>query len=137
MKKIILLLTLILSFNAFSQIHKPVKWTTSVVAVSETNYDLIMQATIEEGWHLYSQNVPEDGPVPTAFNLNKTSEFELIGKTSEEKGRTVDDPIFKMKIKFFEGKAIFKQRINVLSNKPFKIAGEVVLTANEFLVVGY
>ena len=125
MKKILLLLTLILSFNAFSQIHKPVKWTTSVVAVSDTKYDLIMQATINDGWHLYSQIVPEDGPVPTAFNITKTAAFELVGKPLEEVGRTVNDPVFNMKIKFFESKATFKQRINVLSNKAFKISGEV------------
>ncbi len=129
MKKILFLLTLILSFNAFSQIHKPVKWTTSVVAVSDTKYDLIMQATIADGWHLYSQTVPEDGPIPTAFNITKTTDFELVGKTSEEVGRTINDPIFKMKIKFFEGKATFKQRINVLSKKTFNITGEV-----EFMV---
>ncbi|UFH35507.1 protein-disulfide reductase DsbD family protein [Flavobacterium acetivorans] len=129
MKKIILLLAFILSANVFAQIHNPVKWSTSVVAVSDTKYDLVIQATIDDGWHLYSQSVPENGPVPTAFTFSKNANYELVGKPSEEKGHTVNDPIFEMKIKFFEGKAVFKQRINVLSKKAFKISGEV-----EFMV---
>ncbi len=129
MKKIVLLLAFFISAAAFSQIHKPVKWATSVVAVSDTKYDIIIQASIEDGWHLYSQNVPENGPVATAFTFTKNSNFELIGKVSEGAGRTINDPIFNMKIKYFESKAVFKQRINVLSKKAFTLSGEV-----EFMV---
>lgn len=129
MKKIIILLMLILSVTAYSQIYKPVKWTTEVVFVSDTKYDLVMQAVIADGWHLYSQNVPENGPVPTSFSIAKNTNFELVGKPTEGTGRSVNDPVFNMKIKFFEGKAVFKQRINVLSKEAFKISGEV-----EFMV---
>ena len=129
MKKIMLLLALLISAASFSQIHNPVKWTTKVVPVSENKYDLVVQATIESGWHLYSQNVPENGPIPTAFTFPKNAAYELVGKVSEGTGKTVNDPIFNMKIKFFEGKATFKQRINAVSKKAFKIIGEV-----EFMV---
>ena len=124
-----LLIALFISAVSFSQIHNPVKWSTSVVAVSESKYDLVVRATIESGWHLYSQNVPENGPIPTSFTFPKNPAYELVGKVSEETGKTVNDPIFNMKIKFFENKATFKQRINVLSKKAFKITGEV-----EFMV---
>ena len=86
MKKIMLLLALFISAISFSQIHNPVKWSTSVVPVSENKYDLVVQATIESGWHLYSQNVPENGPIPTAFAFPKNSTYELVGKVSEETG---------------------------------------------------
>ena len=129
MKKIMLLLALLISAVSFSQIHNPVKWTTKVVPVSENKYDLVVQATIESGWHLYSQNVPENGPIPTAFTFPKNAAYELVGKVSEETGKTINDPIFNMKIKFFEGKATFKQRIKAISKKAFKITGEV-----EFMV---
>jgi thiol:disulfide interchange protein len=129
MKKIVLLLAFFISAASFSQIHKPVKWATSVVAVSDTKYDLVVQVTIENGWHLYSQNVPENGPAPTAFTFTKNAGYELVGKVLEETGLTINDPIFNMKIKFFESKAVFKQRINVLSAKAFKVNGEV-----EFMV---
>ena len=130
MKRLILLLSIIL-FNttSYSQIYDPVKWSTSVEKVSETEYDLVIQAIIETGWHLYSQNVPDDGPIPTTFTFESTADYELAGKTSEEEGHTVEDPVFEMKIKYFQNEAIFKQRIKVLSENNFKITGEV-----EFMV---
>lgn len=115
--------------SSFAQILDPVKWSTSVEKISDSEYDLIVTATIEANWHLYSQNVPENGPIPTTFSFKKTQDFELIGKPSEEKGHTVHDPVFDMKIKYFENKATFKQRIKVLSKNPLKIAGIV-----EFMV---
>ncbi len=130
MKRLLLLFSIILfSTSSYSQILDPVKWSTSVEKVSETEYDLVIQASIETKWHLYSQNVPEDGPIPTAFTFESTSDFELVGTTSEEEGHTVDDPVFQMKIKFFETNATFKQRIKSLSENSFKITGEV-----EFMV---
>ncbi len=130
MKKIIVVLSfLIFSTSSFSQILNPVKWVTSVEKVSESEYDLLIQATIEEGWHLYSQNVPEDGPIPTNFTFVKTDNYKLIGNTSEEEGHTVFDAVFNMNIKYFENKAVFKQRVKIISKSNFKITGEV-----EFMV---
>ncbi|REE83008.1 thiol:disulfide interchange protein DsbD [Lutibacter oceani] len=129
MKNVILFFALIACSIGQAQIHEPVKWSTSVEKVSDSEYDLIMQATIEEGWHLYSQNVPEDGPIPTTFTFENTNDYELVGNTSEEKGHTVNDVVFNMKIKYFENKAIFKQRIKMLSENTSKISGEV-----EFMV---
>ncbi|MDP3358205.1 MAG: cytochrome c biogenesis protein CcdA [Lutibacter sp.] len=130
MKKIFFLLAFFALVNSsFAQIHDPVKWSTSTQKISETEYDLIVTATIEAKWHLYSQNVPADGPIPTSFSFKTSPDFKLIGKTTEEKGVTVHDPVFEMQIKYFENKATFKQRIKVLSDKSFKIAGTV-----EFMV---
>lgn len=124
-KNILLLLFTAYSISAFSQIFNPVKWTTSTEKISNTEYNLVINATIDENWHLYSQNVPEDGPIPTAFTFTKSDDFELIGKPSEEKGHTIFDKVFNMKIKFFENKATFKQKVKVIPNKDIKIVGEV------------
>ena len=130
MKKIFFLLAFFALVNSsFAQIHDPVKWSTSVVKISDTEYDLITTATIEAKWHLYSQNVPADGPIPTSFLFKKSADFKVVGKTSEEKGHTVHDPVFDMEIKYFENKATFKQRIKINNSKAFKISGEV-----EFMV---
>jgi len=130
MKKLFLLLTfLVTSVTGFTQIHNPVSWSTSVEKVSDTEFDLIIKASIEPKWHLYSQNVPEDGPIPTAFTFEASDAYELVGEVSEEEGHTVDDPVFNMKIKFFENSATFKQRIKVKSEAGFKVMGEV-----EFMV---
>ena len=114
MKKLLLVVLLIFSLNAFSQIFDPVKWTTAVEIVSESEYKLISNATIESGWHLYSQDVPEDGPIATTFNYDDSIiNFKLKGNTIEEEGHVVDDPVFEMKIKFFEDSATFEQIITL------------------------
>ena len=51
----------------YSQSSDPVKWATSVEKISDTEYDLVTKATIESGWHLYSQLVSEGGPTATSF----------------------------------------------------------------------
>ncbi|OGS70397.1 MAG: thiol:disulfide interchange protein [Flavobacteria bacterium RIFCSPLOWO2_12_FULL_35_11] len=130
MKKIFFLLAFFALVNSsFAQIHDPVKWSTSVEKISDSEYDLIVTATIEAKWHLYSQNVPADGPIPTSFSFKKSADFKIVGKTSEEKGHTVHDPVFDMEIKYFENKATFKQRIKINNSNAFKILGEV-----EFMV---
>ncbi|WP_240964598.1 protein-disulfide reductase DsbD family protein [Flavivirga algicola] len=117
MKKLVLLLALFSLTIGNSQILDPVKWTTSVEKISDTEYKLISKASIESGWHLYSQEVPEGGPIPTTFtydDANKT--IKIKGSTKEGAGHIVDDPIFEMKIKFFGESAVFEQIIEVTKN---------------------
>ncbi len=117
MKNRLIFLFLTFTLGIFSQIEDPLQWSTSVEKVSDNEFILVSKATIEEGWHLYSQEVPEDGPIPTTFSFDTSNEnFSLIGKTLEEKGHTVDDSVFEMKIKFFENSAIFKQRVKTTSD---------------------
>jgi thiol:disulfide interchange protein DsbD len=130
MKKLFLLLSfLLLATSSFSQIYDPVKWSTSVEKISETEYNLVINAAIEMKWHLYSQNVPQDGPIPTTFIFEPSEDYELIGTPSEDEGHSENDPFFGMIIKYFENNATFKQRIKVLSENSFDIVGEV-----EFMV---
>jgi hypothetical protein len=129
MKKLILVLTLLVFTIGNSQILEPVKWTTSVEKVSDTEAILIATATIDNKWHLYSQLVPEDGPIPTSFSFESNGNYLKKGNTAEETGHTINDPIFKMKIKFFENKASFKQRIKLKTKDAFKVNAVV-----EFMV---
>lgn len=112
-----------------AQIYNPLKWKTSIEKISDTEYELQAKAIIESGWHLYSQEVSDGGPIPTRFTFTKAPEFQLIGAVKEEKGKTINDPIFKMLIKFFEKETTFRQRVKILSSKPFTIKAEV-----EFMV---
>ena len=119
---------LIISYNAKAQILDPIKWSTSVNKISDSEYELISKAIIDSGWHLYSQNVPENGPIPTSFSYFKEDKFKLIDNTSEEKGHTINDPVFNMEIKFFENSATFKQKVEI-TEKTSTIYGTV-----EFMV---
>ena len=109
---------------AQSQIYNPVSWDTSVEKVSDSEFDLIITATVETGWHLYSQNVPEGGPIPTTIKIQENKAlFELIGKPTEGKGHEEFDKVFQMRIKYFDTKAVFKQRVNLLEIKKIDING--------------
>ncbi len=123
---IVFLIFIVNPLNA--QILEPVKWATSVEKISDTEYDLISTATIDQGWHLYSQNVPDGGPIPTYFTYSEI-EYTLIGNTKEPVGETIDDPIFNMRITYFSDKAEFKQRIKISNLELESITAEV-----EFMV---
>ncbi len=116
MKKFISLF--ILSFTLFianAQSSK-LSWETAVEKNSDTEYTLILNATIEHGWHLYSQHLPEDSTIPTSFKFEGAeNNFELIGETTEDKPITEYDKVFEMELSFFEGKATFKQKIKLLN----------------------
>jgi len=127
MKKIVLLIIILVGINTQAQIYKPVKWTTSVEKISESQYDLVAKATIDKGWHMYSQFLGgNDGPIPTTFTFKDSlNTYQLIGKTVEDKGHTEHDKVFDMVIKYFEKEATFKQRINLLTDKKI-VLNEVV-----------
>ncbi|MFD0988474.1 protein-disulfide reductase DsbD family protein [Mariniflexile jejuense] len=101
-------------FQSMSQMVDPVKWTTSVEKISETEYYLISKAEIPSGFHLYAQSMAADGPIPTSFIYDDSEgNFTIIGNTEEEQGKTVNDPVFNMEIKYFEKTATFKQKVEV------------------------
>lgn len=129
MKKLAFVLFLSIMSHVQAQILQPVKWSTSVTEISATEYELVATATINSGWHLYSQTVAENGPTATKFTFEGNKKYLKKGNTSEENGHTINDPIFEMKIKYFEKKAIFKQRIKVKSKGSFVIKGIVEFMA--------
>ena len=83
--RLLLALLFSISFTAsFAQIYNPVKWKTEYKQITETEFDLIWTATIDEGWTIYSQYLEnDDGPIATSFNYDDTKHFELIGKNKE------------------------------------------------------
>ncbi|MBE8723346.1 protein-disulfide reductase DsbD family protein [Flavobacterium hungaricum] len=126
MKKIIIAIFLLCSFFMSAQMYNPVKWKTSVEKISDQEYLLKVQAEIQSGWHLYGQYIEEGGPSKTEFTFhNPNKNFDLIGKTTEEKGHEVVDKIFDMKIKYFEGKALFTQKIKFSAAPVSKITASV------------
>lgn len=133
MKKLFLylLLSIISLASVQSQILDPVKWSTSIKKISDTEFDLVSKASIDKNWHLYSQIVPSegDGPLPTAFTFEPNKAYSLIGKTKESKGHTIHDPVFDMVITFFENTATFTQRVKLTGNEGTTVKGEV-----EFMV---
>jgi len=111
-----------------AQIEDPVDWTFSTKSLGNGEFELQLNANIEGHWHLYGMDLPADGPVPTSFTFNESSDYKLIGKTKEPKGIEIDDPVFQMRLKYFEHSAVFTQKVKLLSDAT-KITGEL-----EFMV---
>jgi thiol:disulfide interchange protein len=123
-----LITTIILAFAAFvaySQVYDPVDWEYSVEQ-NGTEATLIFTASIEEGWHVYSQILEsDDGPVATEVTFTPNPNYELIGKTTESKTYKEYDPNFEMNLTFFKTKAVLKQKIKLKSDQLFQVEGSV------------
>ncbi|MGS2740037.1 protein-disulfide reductase DsbD family protein [Sinomicrobium pectinilyticum] len=92
-----------------------VTWNTSVEKLSDTEYQLVMTASIIEHWHLYTTDIPGDGPIPTSFTFEGAGEdYELVGDLEESESYTEYDNIFDMELSYFDGEAVFKQKIKLL-----------------------
>jgi len=124
MRYLFLMVGLLLTTSSFSQIYDPVDWATSVEKTNDSTYTLIATATIEDGWHLYSQEVPDGGPIATEFSYKESDDYALFGETIEEEGNTIQDPVFEMEITYFEDEVDFRQQIRY-SGAPIKVTGEV------------
>lgn len=123
-----MLMTALVFSNSFSQIYDPVDWSYSVERVSETEANLFFDANLKSGWHLYSQHIDGDGPVPTSFTFQELGSAKLNGDVAEGKGHSSMDPNFGIELKYFEGKARFTQKVKVTAEAT-SIKGEL-----EFMV---
>jgi thiol:disulfide interchange protein DsbD len=108
-----------------AQIQTPVKWDFKTKVTGENTADLQFIATIDQGWHLYSQHLPDGGPMPTEFVFAKLDGIQLDGKASEPTPKEVFDEMFKMKVKYFDKTATFTQKIKLIGNKPVTISGTI------------
>jgi thiol:disulfide interchange protein len=122
MKKIFLIVIL-LPFFLVGQILTPVKWSFSQTKTSDNNYDLKFKATIDKTWHIYSQYIADNGPVPTKFTFLPNPDVTFEGKTFEPKGHEEHDPNFDMKLVYFENEVTFVQKVKVA--KTTRVKGNV------------
>jgi hypothetical protein len=126
MKKIVLSVAVfVICATSFAQILKPVKWSYASKPINDNEAILLIKATIEKGWHIYSQTVPDGGPEATSFSFSASKDYKLKGKTSEPEPITKFEPAFKMKLSYFENSVVFQQRIAQVVGSP-TVSGNVV-----------
>ncbi len=115
---------------AQGQMMDPVDWTFEQERVGSDKVRLTFRADLDEGWHLYSQHLPEEAvPVPTSFSFDATDAFERIGEVKETGAVEKDDPVSGTKVSIFSGQAVFEQTVRVLTDKEQELTGYV-----EFMV---
>ena len=127
MKKLLFSIFTFLAFaNGFAQIINPVKWTSKVEKLSETEFNLVMEGKIEDEWHVYSQFTPADGPIPAEFKFKDAKgNFELIGKTKESPYKKQYNDIFEVDEYYFEKKVTFTQKVKIINPKLTSIKASI------------
>ena len=95
-----------------AQMVDPVHFTSELKMGEGTEAEIIFHATIDNGWHVYSTEIGEDGPIEATFNVEKMEGAELVGKLTP-KGKVIKkmDKLFNMELKYFEKEATFVQKI--------------------------
>ncbi len=119
-----LFLLFILS-QVFSQ--NVINWQFSLQDKGNGEIELVADATIQQGWHMYDSKIPENGPFPTSISFDEIKGAELIGefKAAGKQATVKYDPIFKMDIGTFDNSAKFVQRLKVTDKNNFSIAGDI------------
>ena len=109
---------------AFAQMLEPVKWTQELKMVSENEAELVFNATIEEGWHLYTTDVPADGPMPAALRVDVMEGVELDGELqSVGEVHTEYDAMFEMDVNYFSNAGSFVQRLKIADPENYRFEG--------------
>ncbi|SEC25540.1 thiol:disulfide interchange protein DsbD [Maribacter dokdonensis] len=94
---------------------EPVVWEQQINKISDTEYELVMQAKILDGWHMYSQFTSEFGSLPSEFTYNGNGTiYELIDGTIESETIKEYSEIFEVEETYFKDEATFTQRIKIL-----------------------
>ena len=125
MKKITILLSVLLFclVGAQAQILEPVKWKTELKKISGNEAEIVFSATIDKGWHVYSVDMGDDGPVSASFHTDVLKGAQLVGKlTPRSKVTTEYDKMFEMNLRFFEGTAVLAQKIKI-TGKEYALEG--------------
>ncbi len=125
MKKIFCsIFILFLAIASYAQIQEPVKFKTELKNVSATEVEIVFTASIEQGWHVYSTDLGDGGPISATFNTDKLVGAEVVGKLRPV-GKEVAsfDKLFEMNVRYFEHSAQFVQKLK--------------LTGGDYQIVGY
>ncbi len=127
MKKILTTITVFIFFTALhAQVQDPVKWNYTAVKKSGKDYLVTISATLGPGWHIYSMNTPNGGPVATTFNFKRNPLLVINGKTTETGAlSTVHDDIFGVDVKYYSETVTFTQPVKLKSAVKTNLSGTI------------
>ena len=123
---IALLSTLMLTSKLISA-QNPVKWQFDAKKVDDKTYEIHMTATIQNGWHLYSQTQPENAiAIPTSFVLNTNPLLSFDGKIKEVgKLEKFHDKQLDIAANQYSEKVVFIQKVKLKAKAKTNISGTV------------
>ncbi len=124
MKKLLFPLFLLLFAVALqAQIQDPAKFKSELKTLAAGEAEAVFTAAIDKGWHVYSTDLGDGGPISATFNVEKISGAEMVGKLKPV-GKEVStfDKLFEMKVRYFENTAQFVQKLK-LTGGDYQIEG--------------
>lgn len=125
LKQVVFLVLLFIAGTAAAQILEPVKWSFSHEKTAENQYELRITANIDQGWNIYGTDLPDGGPIATSIDIKDGSGFRKVGNLRFPKPVEKFDPNFNMQLSMFSGSVTFRQTVEVTSERPVRITGEV------------
>ena len=133
MKKAFLVVIAIISFvmTSNAQILTPVTWSYAAKKTSPTEAVVFIKATIEDGWHVYSQFIKEGGPVKTTITFPASKTYTMVGKTIEPKPIIRMEKVFNMEVGFFEHSVIFQQKVKLKAKQAVVKGSLEYMTCND------
>lgn len=104
----------------------PVEWNTSILKLSTNKYEIRLKATVEKGWHLYSQHTTPGGPFPTVVRFAANPMLTVEGVT-QEKGELHQkfEPLFKVDVQYYNREVEFVARVTRKANVKTNFTGYV------------
>lgn len=124
-KLVMFLLAMTLGLSAKAQLEQPVTWSYAAKKINQKEAILYLKATVDPGWHLYSQHIKAGGPVPTSFSFIPSKLYAKNGVVQEPKAIVKEEKVFNMSVGYFENSAVFQQKIKLTGNKPFTVKGKI------------
>ena len=117
-RKYVLLLLLAVLTTVQAQMVDPVHFTTELKTGKGAEGEIVFTAKIDPGWHVYSTDLGQDGPIEATFNAVKMDGVETVGKLTP-KGNVIKkfDNMFGMELKYFEHSATFVQKVKFTKPK--------------------
>lgn len=115
MKKLLFPFVLLLFAVAVqAQIQDPVKFNSELKILAADEAEVVFTAAIDKGWHVYSTDLGDGGPISTTFNVEKIFGAEVVGKLKPV-GKEIStfDKLFEMKVRYFENTAQFVQKLKL------------------------
>ncbi|WP_241317185.1 protein-disulfide reductase DsbD family protein, partial [Chryseobacterium arthrosphaerae] len=121
-----LLILLFLATGINAQIKNPVKFKFTINDLGNNQYEAVLNATMESGWHIYSKDLPEDTGIPTEYKVTGKN-IELIGKFTETgKKHEEFSEAFGGTIVYYSNSAGFKQKFKLKDPaKPADVTSEI------------
>lgn len=126
MKRLLSLIAFCCTLGLSAQIYEPITWKFEHKAISDTTGEILIKATIDDSWHLYSMELPEGGPKPTNIVFDKVENATLIGEISSISPVVEEyDANFDMTLSWYNNEVTFIQQISYPDASAIYINGYV------------